>query len=84
MYKNKVVYVHTHTVVSAEVCTVNPRVKLELMGTSVLDRHHYKCGSKVKGARSHINMTQLRLYIKTAVVSPAMKKRARGALVVQM
>ena len=84
VYKNNVVYVRMHTLVSAEVCTVNPRVELELMGTSMLDRHHYERGPKIKGARSHINMTQLRLYIKKAVVSPAMKKRARGALVMQM
>jgi hypothetical protein len=78
VYENTVVYIRTHNIVSADVSTINPRIKLELMGVSMLDHAHCKDPQEqVRGGRAHINMGQLRLYIKKAVVSPSMIVRSK-------
>ena len=76
--EEKVVYIRTHNIVSADVSTVNPRIKLELMGVSILDRRHYKgiTATHVRDGRAHINMSQLRLYIRKAVMSSTMRARS--------
>jgi hypothetical protein len=74
--EEQAVYIRTHNVVSADVSTVNPRIKLELMGVSMLDRAHYKETHQVRDGRAHINMGQLRLYIKKAVMSSTMRARS--------
>ena len=76
--EENVVYIRTHNVVSVDVAMTNPRMKMELMGVSILNRRHYdKNTHHVRRGNAHINMTQLRLYIKKATLSTAMKKRVQ-------
>lgn len=83
-----VVYTREYNVVHADVRTVNPRVRLELMGDSVFARQNYvdaagdRAGPrapnpKVANGRAHINMQQLRLYIQKPTMTPAMRARAQ-------
>lgn len=73
---DRVVYVRTHNLVSVDVSTDNPRVSLELMGVSILDRNVYNESNCAFGCRAHINMKQLRIYVKKPSLTHAMKKRA--------
>lgn len=72
------VYIGENNIVSADVSTVNPRIKFELMGVSIINRSNYNNGP-VRVGSALINMLQLRLYIKKAVMSSEMMKRSQIA-----
>ena len=75
--EDKAIYIRTHNVVSADVSTVNPRVNLELMGVSMLDRRYYNASTnEATDCCAHINMLQLRVYIAPATLTSAMRQRA--------
>lgn len=63
IHKGTEIYVRTHNVVSADVSTVHPRVRIEMMGIAELHRDNYDPSNSIMGAEGHINMTQLRLYV---------------------
>ena len=64
----KVLYLRCYVPVSADICLVNPRFKIEASGELFVDCYNEE--------DSHVNMEQLRLYIQKPTMTDAMKKRA--------
>lgn len=76
MSKDKVLFVRTHNLVSADVTFTNPRVKIEIMGTAHLRRSDFNVYTNTFGRHGHINFTHLRLYVSKPTLTSSMKKRA--------